>query len=196
MNYLIKPVNGYEGYYEIDNNGIVYGVERLVKKWDGLRKIEKRIIKQSISRNGYLRVNLSKNGICKKYLVHRIVAIAFLLNDKNKPEVNHVDGNKINNSLENLEWVSKSENIKHAINKLNKKIGFQNIKGEVWYKKINIDNPAKKTVLMFDKNNVFIKEFNSLTDAGIFLGKHPSQISFYINGKRNNKKFNFKYKNQ
>lgn len=195
MCYLIKNIKGYEGFYDIDSNGLVYGVERFVKKWDGNKKIDRAIKKQSISKNGYARVNLSKNGVNTKYLVHRLVAKTFIDNPFNKPQVNHKDGNKLNNSIENLEWVTQSENIIHAIKKLNKKIGFKN-KGEVWYKKINVDNPAKKQVLMFDKNNVFIKEFNSLTDAGLFLGKHPSQISFYINGKRNNKKFNFKYKNQ
>jgi hypothetical protein len=196
MNSLIKKISGYEDYYEIDINGNVYSVERFVKKWDGLRKIERCFKKQSLCNSGYLRVNLSKNGSNKKHLVHRLVAIEFIENPFNKSYVNHKDGNKLNNNASNLEWVTKSENTIHAINVLNKKIGFKSIKGEAWYKTKNKPNPAKKSVLMLDKENNFIKEFDSLTEAGLFLNKHPAQIMNYIQGKRNNKQYNFKYKNK
>ena len=192
---LIKPIIGYEGYYEIDENGVVYGVERLVKKWDGNKTIKRSIKTQYPSWNGYLRVSLSKDGKTKKHLVHRLVALAFLENKYNKPDVNHKDGNKANNNFKNLEWVTKSENILHAIEVLNKKLGNSK-KGEIWYKKNGFDNPRKKPVLMFDKNNRFIKEFDSLTDAGLYLNKHATQIMNYIKGKRNNRQYNFKYKNK
>ena len=69
-----------------------------------------RIVKQQNSNSGYLRVELGG----KKYLVHRLVAQAFIENHDNKPHVNHIDGNKKNNSAENLEWTTQSENQKHA----------------------------------------------------------------------------------
>ena len=192
---LIKDIIGYEGVYEINTNGIVYGKERKVKKWDGERLIKKAIKTQEISREGYARVSLFKNGVSKKYSVHRLVAIVFIDNKENKSDVNHKDGNKLNNNVNNLEWVSKSENVKHSINILKNKCGLKFYeKGKNWYKEKNLPAPASKKVLMFDKNNNLIKEFATVTDAGLFLNKHPAQISYYINKKRNNKFYNFKFK--
>ena len=192
---LIKDIIGYEGIYEINTNGIVYGKERKVKKWDGERLIKKTIKTQEISREGYARVSLFKNGISKKYSVHRLVAIVFIDNKENKSDVNHKDGNKLNNNINNLEWVSKSENVKHSINILKNKNGLKHYeKGNNWYKEKNIEPPASKSVLMYDKENNLIQEFKTVTEAGLFLNKHPSQISHYINKKRNNRFYNFKFK--
>ena len=148
---LIKDIIGYEGVYEINTNGIVYGKERKVKKWDGERLIKKAIKTQEISKEGYARVSLFKNGISKKYSVHRLVAIVFIDNKENKSDVNHKDGNKLNNNVNNLEWVSKSENVKHSINILKNKNGLKYYeKGNNWYKEKNIEPPASKSVLMYD----------------------------------------------
>lgn len=74
-----------------------------------------KILKLYISKKGYLQVNLTKNRQSKTSSVHRLVATAFIQNPKNKPEVNHIDGNKQNNKIDNLEWVTSSENTIHAI---------------------------------------------------------------------------------
>ena len=195
MTNIIKDIEGYEGIYEIDINGVVYGKERKVKKWDGERLIKRLIKTQEISREGYSRVSLYKEGVCKKHSVHRLVAKAFIDNIKNKTDVNHIDGNKLNNNINNLEWVSKSENIKHSLNVLKNKSGLRYYeKGKNWYNEKGVEPPACKKVLMFDKNNNLIKEFLSVTEAANFLKKHPAQISYYINKKRNNKFYNFKFK--
>lgn len=73
-----------------------------------------RKIAQQISNMGYLRVELWKDGKGKKYSVHRLVAMAFIPNPKDLPQVNHLDGNKANNHYSNLEWATQSENQKHA----------------------------------------------------------------------------------
>lgn len=65
--------------------------------------------------SGYYRVIFSKNGIITKHIVHRLVATAFMPNLENKPQVNHIDGNKLNNHILNLEWATSSENVRHAI---------------------------------------------------------------------------------
>jgi len=138
---------------------------------------------------------LFKNGIGKKHSVHRLVAIAFIDNFNKKTDVNHIDGNKLNNNINNLEWVTKSENIKHSIKILKNKNGLKYFeKGNSWYKEKNLPAPASKSVLMYNKDGILIKEFKTVTEAGLFLNKHPSQISHYINKKRNNKFYNFKFK--
>lgn len=73
-----------------------------------------RLIKQQAGNTGYLRVELWTNGKGKKYLLHRLIAEKFIPNPDGKPVVNHIDGNKQNNAIENLEWVTRSENQLHA----------------------------------------------------------------------------------
>jgi len=98
--------------YEIDNNGIIYN------KYGNQ-------ISPCKNNKGYLRVSLSHNTIKKSFLIHRLVAIHFIPNLNNYDQVNHIDGNKTNNSITNLEWCSASDNIKHSF-----KIGKSNYKGE------------------------------------------------------------------
>lgn len=105
-----KDVNGYEGLYQVSNLGRVKSLEHLDSI--GRKKKEKNMSTQEVS--GYLRVWLSKGDNRKGYLVHRLVAKAFIPNICNKREVNHKDGNKQNNNANNLEWVTSSENQLHA----------------------------------------------------------------------------------
>lgn len=101
MNKEWKPVVGYEGLYEISNNGEI------------LSKTRRKILKQNNSK-GYNRVILSKDGKPQHFLVHRLVAIAFLPNPHNLPQINHKDENKLNNNVENLEWCDAKYNINYG----------------------------------------------------------------------------------
>lgn len=96
-----------------------------------------RLVKHQPSNSGYIRVELWRSGVGKKYLLHRLLAEAFIQNPENKPQVNHIDGNKTNNSLSNLEWVTQSENQKHAY-----RIGLQ--KG--YHKSAPISEAHKKAL--------------------------------------------------
>lgn len=80
-----------------------------------------RIIKQSLNEYGYCLVDLHDNGTSKHFKVHRLIAGAFITNVNNKPQVNHIDGNKANNMVSNLEWVDQSENVKHCYSRVRKK---------------------------------------------------------------------------
>lgn len=102
-----KPIQGYEGLYEVSNKGRVKSLGNGGKNQYSNKEIYKVPIKLS---NGYLRVNLCKDGKIKSYLVHRLVANAFIPNPDNLEQVNHKDENKHNNNVENLCWCSAKEN--------------------------------------------------------------------------------------
>lgn len=120
MKEVFKPVPGYEGIYEVSNWGAVRSVTRCAKCVLGKRHVEAvRVIKGKIKRQfadigGYSVVQLSKNNENNTRKVHVLVARAFISNPHNKPFVNHIDGNKQNNNVSNLEWVTGSENMQHA----------------------------------------------------------------------------------
>ncbi len=124
-------------------------------------------ITHQISRNGYVRVELWQSGSGKKYLVHRLLAEAFIPNPQGFATVNHIDGDKLNNALSNLEWASQSDNQKHAY-----RIGLQ--KG---YRKSVPLNDAHKSALSGSRWNhethkyrLDGSEFNNLSDAASHFG--------------------------
>ncbi len=118
-----KSIKGYEGSHEVNELGEVRSLDRIVTSVRNGKKIANRrkgkLLKLSECSNGYLLVKLSRTS--KNFLVHRLVAEAFIPNEENKPQVNHIDGVKNNNHYTNLEWVTCSENHKHSYSKLNRK---------------------------------------------------------------------------
>lgn len=103
-----KPIDGYEGKYEVSNTGMV---RILNYHRTGIKKV----LSTQIDRYGYVCVCLPKEGNKRKHMtVHRLVAKAFVPNPDGKPEINHIDGNKQNNLFSNLEWVTMQENQRHA----------------------------------------------------------------------------------
>ena len=125
-----KPVNNYEDYYEVGDNGAVRGKSRTVvyKANKGSRRIRSKMIKPRINNCGYLEVRLSKADIPTTKFVHVLVAEAFIPNPDNKPEVNHINGIKTDNRISNLEWVTRNENMQHAY-----RIGLIKEKGKPVY---------------------------------------------------------------
>jgi len=114
-----KDIEGYEGSYRISNLGNVKSLNRTIKHpLKGSFNIKEKILKPALNR-GYLKCILCFNGVNKSFYVHRLVAIMFIMNNKDKPDVNHKNGVKHDNRVENLEWCTEKENVTHAIsNKL------------------------------------------------------------------------------
>ena len=111
-----KDIPKYEGLYQVSNLGRVKSIPHIIKanKDGGTRITEERIKSTNVGWHGYVWVSLSKKGKCKTYSVHRIVARVFIKNPSGLKYVNHKDGNKKNNHVNNLEWCTAHENQIHA----------------------------------------------------------------------------------
>lgn len=141
MKEIWKDIPDYEGLYQVSNLGRIKSLPR-----NGTIKKE-RILKQTLDTTGYLTIGLHKDNKVKKVNVHRLIAKTFIPNINNYNVINHIDGNKTNNKIENLEWCTQSHNAKESI-----RLGLQ-----IPYN--------KKIVLQYDKNGNFIKEYKSTCDA-------------------------------
>lgn len=114
------PIINYENLYEVSNYGNVKRKTVNVLYSNGIECLHKgRVLKQELAK-GYKRVTLSKQGKSKRFLVHRLVALHFIENNEKVKCVNHIDGNKVNNNIKNLEWVTYSQNEKHSYKVLGK----------------------------------------------------------------------------
>lgn len=162
-----KDIPQYEGIYQVSDKGRVRSLDRVCKYKDGRVRIHVgRIIKQVIDACGYQTVMLSVNRKYKHFKTHRLVAIAFIPNPKNLPEVNHIDGVKTNNQRVNLEWVTSSQNKRHAA-----KIGLTHPARNLSFCSGEKHHNAK-TMIVY-KNGVEVKRYTPICTAqqdGFCLG--------------------------
>ena len=158
-----RDIKGYEGCYRVSNYGRVKSISRLVNSSPDKRTVPERILKQQVLRSGYMSVGLWKDSHFLRLPVHRLVAIAFLPNPDNLPQVNHRDGIKTNNNADNLEWCSRSENMKHAYEH-----GLTNPITNL------VDNRRK--VRLTDKRNGCIICFDSLVEAAKYIDETKCKV--------------------
>lgn len=114
MREVWKDIVGYEGLYQVSNLGRVKGLERVVMRGSNFVPVKEKIMTLRFNQRGYLIAHLTKEGVQKQYMTHRLVAQAFISNPENKPQVNHINEVKDDNRVENLEWVTAKENINHG----------------------------------------------------------------------------------
>jgi len=169
---IFKDVKGYEGLYQVSNLGRVKSLSKKTNvNSNGAKYTSKeKILKNSLNRLGYLSVTLCNNAKRKTMLVHRLIAIHFINNKENKPFINHINGIKNDNRIENLEWCTQKENVNHAI-----KNGLIDIE-----KQKKITSKVRSKPMLNTDNGIF---FNSLKDAAFSLGIHSVTLIDRLKGK-------------
>jgi len=163
-----KDIKGFESLYQASNTG-------LIKRMQGYQCKKERILKQANNGFNYMAVSLSIGSKVKRFYVHRLVAETFLENNENKEEVNHIDGNRQNNNLSNLEWVTRSENHYHRYKVLKQR--------GVNFGKTGEKNWKSKPVVCFDNQGNLIKRYAGVMEAMRQTGINESSIRSVIYGK-------------
>lgn len=173
-----KDIGGYEGLYLVSSKGRVKSLERYRERTDRVRmKIKDKVLKLRFSDDGYLKVDLTRGGKRKTFLVHRLVAVAFIPNPENKPKVNHIDGKKNNNEASNLEWSTTSENIKHAY--ATGLINTSKFKGEG-----NVNSKLSEMQIKYIRDNYIPRDKDfGMKALGLKFGVSQNAISKIINRK-------------
>lgn len=171
-----RDIPGYEGLYQVSSLGRVkslakpmfYGTTPNVRNHESAMRIE-RIMTPRVKRNGYAQIGLYQDGKAKSYTIHRLVAIVFIPNPNGFPYVNHKDEDRLNNSVDNLEWCTPSYNIHYgtAIKKLSD---------------AKRNHPAmSKPVLQFNLDGTFVAEYPSANEAARMTGIKQGNISSCCN---------------
>ena len=155
-----KDIRGYEGLYQVSNLG---NIKSYPKKYQHNNII---LLKPSLNLYGYETVGLYKNKKCKRYLVHRLVADAFISNPNNLSQINHKDEIKTNNCVDNLEWCS---------NDYNASYGTRNIRSSI---------TQGKRISQYDKNNKYIASYHSINEAARMTNISGGNIGSAVLGKR------------
>lgn len=195
-----KDITGYEGLYQASNFGNIKSLKR--------NTAHERILKPRVDKGGYLYVGLTKNGITKTYKVHRLIGLTFIANPKNKYSINHINGNKQDNNVENLEWASAKEQAIHAVkmglfkwtDDSKEKLRATMVRKGLWY----IRNVGKrkytkthrrnghfncaKPIIQKDDNGNIIKVWLSMSEASRELGVPVPHIVRVCKGDRKHAK--------
>lgn len=215
MEEIWKDIEGYEEMYQVSNLGKVRSLERTIIRKDGKPlTIKEQILKPSLDGSGYYFVSLTKNKQPKYYRIHRLIAEAFIPNPDNKPEIDHINTDKTDNTVwlnedgsvnydkTNLRWVTHKENMnnqtttskmsnsqkgKHLSQETKKKISksLKNNPSKPWLGKFGNEHPNSKPILQFTKDGEFMKKWECFNEIERNLGISHSNILKVIRGIRN-----------
>lgn len=157
MEEIWKDIKDYEGLYQISNLGRVKSLEKVTYHGSIVRRRPEMIMKQRLTKRGYLEIILCKNSIQRIFKVHRLVAEAFISNDDptNKTTINHKDECKINNYAENLEWMSPYDNYIYGTGR----------ERSISKRTSGLNSRARKVLQINKDTNEIIKEYNCINDA-------------------------------
>lgn len=174
MKEIWKDIDGFEGYYQVSNLGRVKSLERIRIANNGKSEtaqfqVKEKILAISKQTQGYSQVNLCKDGTQKTHRLNRLVAITFIPNPENKPEVNHIDGNKDNNCVSNLEWVTSKENTRHKLTH-------------------GLNKTRSRAVLKVDDNGNVVAEFDSIKSAAESVNGSKGNICMACKGLKSREK--------
>ncbi len=165
-------IENYDGY-QVSTYGRVKSLDRTVVRSDGeLRRFKGKILQPHDNSRGYLQLNLNGH---KQQKIHRLVAKAFIPNPEIKYAVNHIDGDKYNNTINNLEWCTRSENEQHAY--------LHKLKSAPWKGKTGNKHPLSRKVAQI-KNRAVVATFAGTNEAHRLTGITQSNISGACTGKR------------
>lgn len=172
-----KDVKGYEGLYQVSSFGRVRSVDKIITSFSQIQQTYKRLFVGKIlsaglcKKTGYLKVSL----LNKTRSVHRLVAEAFIPNPENKPQVNHKNGIKTDNRVQNLEWVTRVENIRHSFSILHRQASGKGMFGK---------NSKNSKIVLQIKDNKIIAEFYGCNEAERETGIKSRSISAVCCGRR------------
>lgn len=170
MREIWKDIKGYEGLYQVSNLGRIKSLKRKCKSKHEKRTVKEKIRKLAINRQGYYTVVLSKKGNNTSFRVNRLVAETFISNKKTKVYVNHINCDKLDNNVDNLEWCTARENIQHAV-----KNNLIKTRGE---------SPEAISVNQYDIEGNFLKNWDCMTTAAEKTNSHISKICLCCRGTR------------
>ena len=176
---LWKDIPNYEGFYQASDLGRIRSLDHVRKNGTNEYIQKGKILKFNKNNSGYYQVRLSKNGVAKTYRVNRLIALTFIENPLNKETVNHINGNKLDNRVENLEWATEREQAIHRHKVL--KVPYSDCK--------KCHEANKKKIIRSDG-----KIYNSLLEAKQDLKNKNAHITEVCQGKlKNTCGYSFKY---
>mgnify|MGYP003653756265 CR=1 FL=1 len=182
-NEIWKEVCGYEGFYSVSNLGRIKSLDRtIIRKGGSIVNYKSVIIKTNDNKNGYHSYVLQKIGVCKTYVIHRLVAKEFIPNPLNLPCINHINGIKTDNRVENLEWCTHSQNNAHA-----HRTGLNYVSES--NRECNRKRLSKVVV-----NVVTGEEYTSCGEAANKIGMRYGMLKKRLNGQTKNNETNLRYK--
>lgn len=185
-----RPIADYDNLYEVSNFGSVRALQKRIGRNPGYIR-DGIVLKRRLDHNGYQVVSLSDSKLKKTFKIHRLVAMAFISNPDNKPQVNHKNGIKTDNRVENLEWATSKENVNHKYDVLHQPYPkwMRGRSGKL--------NARSRPVIQKSLDGKFIREWDSINLASKELGMNSGGISSCCRG-ASKKAYGFvwKYKNK